>query len=313
MPDAPAITVGITTRNRPEALVRCLDSLALLGPLVADVVVVDDAGDVDLGPVLDRVAPAVRARLLHIRQEGGLGYIVARNTIVRRAATPYVLLLDDDAYVIDAGGIGRAVALLEAEPRMAAVGCAQAEADGSPWPAGMQPAAVGHPSVVTAYIGFAHLVRRSVFVALGGYREAFHFYGEEKDYCLRVLEAGYAVAYLPDTRVAHVPDRAGRDPARYLRAVVRNDCLFALYNEPWMMALVSVPVRLRRYLVMRRHAGVRDPGGLGWIAREIVRALPRVWHERAPVRWRTIRQWRRLHRAPRAIAPVAEAPARLCA
>ena len=40
------------------------------------------------------------------------------------------------------------------------------------------------PCYVPSFIGFAHLVRREVFVAIGGYRESFEFYGEEKDFCL---------------------------------------------------------------------------------------------------------------------------------
>jgi hypothetical protein len=42
---------------------------------------------------------------------------------------------------------------------------------------------------VASFIGFAHLVRRDVFLALGGYREDFVYLGEEKEFCLRLLDA----------------------------------------------------------------------------------------------------------------------------
>lgn len=290
------LTVGIATRNRPQSLVRCLNSLALIADLVGEVIIVDDSSDPPVGPVLGQVSEIVAGKIRLVEQHGTQGYIVARNTMVRLAANDCVFLLDDDAYVIDANAVREAVDVFQRHPTVGAVACAQAEADGSPWPAGMQPSPVAYVCYVAAYIGFAHLLRRSVFLALGGYQESFRFYGEEKDYCLRLLDAGYDVVYLPDARVAHVPDPSGRSETRYLRYVIRNDCLSALYNEPLPMMLFSVPVRLARYLAMRRHGDVHDPGGLRWIAGELVKALPRVWRGRKPMRWSSIRRWRRLSR-----------------
>jgi GT2 family glycosyltransferase len=300
------LTVGIATRNRPQSLVRCLNSIALIDDLVGEVIVVDDSSDAPVGPALRTVSSAIAGKMRLVEQSGAQGYIVARNAMVRLAANDCVFMLDDDAYVIDGMAIRQAVDVFRRHPAVGAVACAQAEADGSPWPAGMQPSRVAYVCYVAAYIGFAHLLRRSVFLDLGGYQESFRFYGEEKDYCLRLLDAGYDVVYLPDARVAHVPDPSGRSETRYLRYVVRNDCLSALYNEPLPMLLLSVPVRLLRYLAMRRHGHVNDPGGLRWIAGELVKALPGVWRGRRPMRWASIRRWRRLSRdCPRFVSSAA--------
>ena len=148
----------------------------------------------------------------------------------------------------------------------------------------MQPSPVDYRCYVPAYIGCAALLRRSAFVKLGGYQESFHFYGEEKDYCLRLLDAGYDVVYLPDARVAHVPDPAGRSDSRYLRYVIRNDCLSALYNEPLPMAVITAPIRLARYAAMHRHSGDDDPGGLRWIVGELIAAMPAVWRDRRAIK-----------------------------
>jgi GT2 family glycosyltransferase len=291
-PTPSPITVGIVTRNRPESLARCLASLSILGDRLVDAIVVDDAGTVPLDAAM-ACAPAGRARL--IRQEGNRGPIAARNTIMREARTETVLLLDDDAALLPGGNLDAALRVFEAHPRIGSVACAMAEVDGSAWHASMQPAPVEYTCYVTAYIGFAHLVRRSVFLGLGGYREAFYFYGEEKDLCLRMLDAGFDVVYTPQARVIHTPDPSGRNRARYVRYAIRNDCLFALYNEPWPMAIVSVPIRLSRYFRMIR--GIDDPGGFRWILSELWRALPGVRAGRRPVTWATVRQWRRLGRS----------------
>ena len=159
----------------------------------------------------------------------------------------------------------------------------------------MQPASACEAVYVPAFIGFAHLLRRETFLALGGYRERLVFYGEEKDFCVRALDAGHRTVYLPDAVVGHVPDPGGRSASRYVRFVIRNDCLYSLYNEPWPLAAISLPVRLWRY---RRMNGTnRDAGGFRWIASELARALGDIARERRPVSWATIREWRRLARA----------------
>jgi GT2 family glycosyltransferase len=292
------ISVGIATRNRRGSLLRCLASLSLVDDLIDEVIVVDDTSDEPLGDLAAEAPPAIAPKLRVIVQTGRQGPIVARNTTVRLARNECVLLMDDDAYVIDAPGIRRGVDVFRRHREIGAVAFAQAEADGAAWPAPMQPATATGACYVPAYIGFAHLLRRSVFLELGGYLEPLHFYGEEKDYCLRLLDAGYAVVYVPDARVAHVPDRSGRSDSRYLRYVIRNDCLSALYNEPLPLPLATVPLRLMRYTSMRRHGRVDDPGGLWWILRELMEALPLAWRNRRPVAWRTFVRWRKLRTSP---------------
>jgi GT2 family glycosyltransferase len=290
----PLVTLGVVTKNRPDSLRECLASLALLGQSLAEIVVVDDTSDV---PVADALAPmpaSVTGKLRLIRQNHHEGYIVARNRIVREASTDFVLLLDDDAWLLDAGGVLDGMALLAAQPRVGAVAFAMAATDGSPWPLKMQPAPVEYPCYVPCFIGFAHLLRRDIFLQLGGYRESFHFYGEEKDYCLRLLDAGLDVVYMPLARVVHAADIAGRSHSKYIRHTIRNDCLGALYNEPFPLPFVSVPIRLRRYVQMR--GSNADPGGLLWIIKDLARKLPSVLRERRPVRWATLRRWRRLRR-----------------
>ena len=230
-----------------------------------------------------------------IRDDGQLGHIGGRNRMVREAATPYVLLLDDDAVVFSAAAIESGIKVLESDAAVAAVAFAQAEQDGSPWPEAMQPGRGERPARVSAYIGFAHLLRRDAFVHLGGYRENLVFYGEEKDYCIRVLAAGMRVVYLPGALVGHLPDPAGRSATRYVRFVIRNDCLYSLYNEPWPMVAVSLPLRFWRYRRMKAQTGA-ESGGVRWILGELRRELPDVWRHRRPVSWATVREWRRLAR-----------------
>ncbi|MGH9312872.1 MAG: glycosyltransferase family 2 protein [Vicinamibacterales bacterium] len=291
------LTVGITTRNRPKALAACLASLDPIADLIDDVLVFDDASE---PPATTASAPAPLVdRVTVLRDAAAPGYIVGRNRLLERAAGSLVLLLDDDTRILDRDSIAAALDVMRRDASIAAVGFAQANADGRPWPSAMQPASVAYPCLVASFIGFAHLLRRDVFVAVGGYRASFGYYGEEKEFCLRLLDAGFSVAYLPDARVAHLADPATRNAVRYLRYVVRNDCLGALYNDPLTRLAWTLPARLALYFRMRRAWKIADRGGLFWIVRELVAGLADVRRHRRPVKRSTLRRWREL----RASAP----------
>ena len=215
---------------------------------------------------------------------------------MRHATTSEVLLLDDDTTLLDAETIRQGLRLMDRDTAIAAVGFAMAAPDGSLLPSGMQASPAPYVCYVPSYIGFAHLIRRSAFLQVGLYRELFQRHGEEKECCLRLMDAGYDVVFMPDPPIVHHVDPAGRNFKRYLRTVIRNDCLGALYNEPLPMPLVSIPIRLARYLAMRRAAGVDDPGGLLWIIGQLITHFPEVIRARRPVKWATLRRWRRLRR-----------------
>ncbi len=290
------LTVGVTTRNRPESLGRCLKSLIAIAPELAEVIVIDDASDPPVEPSV-RLLIGDRLPIRFVRQETNLGYIVARNRIATLAQTDQVLLLDDDTQILEPAAIWAAAKILTADPSLAAIAFAQAEADGRPWPCGAQPAPADYPCYTPSYIGFAHLIRRAVFLSLGGYRESFHFYGEEKEYCLRALDAGYHIAFLPACRIAHLPDPSGRDPLKYFRYYTRNDCLAAMYTLPWLAAVARITVRVLFYhRALRMHMGIEDLNGRWWLLRELRAAWPDVLRHRRAVRWRTLWEWRRVRR-----------------
>ena len=148
-----------------------------------------------------------------IRDDRAPGNIVGRNRLVREASAPSVLLMDDDAALVSADPIERALRLLETDRQLGAIAFAQCAADGTRWDEGMQPGRSDVSCILPAFIGFAHMLRRDVFTTIGGYRESFVYYGEEKELCLRLIEAGYRTLYLPDALVIHEPDPVGSQPA----------------------------------------------------------------------------------------------------
>ncbi len=295
MSEANRVSVGIASRGRPESLARCVASLAAIDDILDEVIIVDDGSPEPLEPrVRSALSPREQAKLRVLRFDSGQGLAAARSEAVFQARSPFVLNLDDDTVLLSGDAIRRARQTMDGDPALLAVAFAQAEADGKPWPAGAQPAPVAHSCYVASFIGFAHLVRREAFIALGGFRRQLNINGEERELCLRALDAGWHVVYLPEARIAHLTDPAGRDARRYLHLTVRNGVLASIYNDPLLLLAVRVPMRLRAYFQMRRGWKVHDPGGfrliLGWIGRDLREALA----QRHAVRWATIREWRRL-------------------
>ena len=296
MTGAARLTIGITTRNRPEALQRCLRSLAVVAHLSPEVLVFDDASAT---PVSDQIGAwdlPVAVRVL--RDDSAPAYIVGRNRMVREASASAVFLMDDDAAVFGAEALEAALRVLDADRQIGAVAFAQCELGGERWDEGMQPSRSRAACYVASFIGFAHLLRREVFMAVGGYRNSFVFYGEEKEFCLRLIDAGYRTVYLPDALVIHQPDQAGRSQQRYLRYVTRNDCLATLYNEPLHRLAWLLPARFALYFRMRRAWKTDDPWGWAWIVAELWRNAGAVYRERKPVSPATVALWKRLRKTP---------------
>jgi GT2 family glycosyltransferase len=299
---APALTVGITTRNRPDDLLRCLLSLEQLSPLSYEVIVVDDASDVPAGEQLaTKLPPAISQRLRILRQEKNEGLIVARNLIAREGRAPYVLSLDDDAFLLDRAAVSAALEVLENDATVAVVALAQTNALGVPHDPAIQPAPVNYPCVVPTFFGYGHLMRRRLFLSMGGYRELFTFFHEEKELCKRLLDANWKVVFLPHARVAHVFSPHARGKLIHVRYGARNGCLDAVYNEPWWLMCCTVPFRLLQYHRQERY--FRDflksdePPGFGWVVSELVRQIPKAWKDRQPLRYQTYRRWRSLRKS----------------
>ncbi|HKO97116.1 MAG TPA: glycosyltransferase [Pyrinomonadaceae bacterium] len=289
------ITVGISTRDRFESLVRCVESIRLISDLVEEVIVVDDCSNVPVEPELrQRLGQNFPVRLRVVRHDVNYGPIVARNTLAQIASQEFLLSLDDDAVLLERQGILTGLKLLSSDKSIGAIAFAQANESGEPWPKLAQPGPVDYRCYVSAYIGFAVLIRRDTFLSLGGYRSLFYYYGEEKEYCLRMLEAGVRVVYLPEALVAHIPDPSGRSAQKYLRYVIRNDCLGAIYNHPFPLVLGYVASRFYAYFSMKRNMKLEDPGGFAWIVKELFSNFPRLRKERVPLSWSTFRKWKQI-------------------
>lgn len=93
------ISVIIPTRNRSEDLIRCISAVANQHTLPKEVIIVDD-GDLDCDIISEIHETLPSSVSLYITESDGMpGTSTARNTGVRNASCPIVLILDDDAII----------------------------------------------------------------------------------------------------------------------------------------------------------------------------------------------------------------------
>ena len=225
------MTVVIATRNRRERLLCTLDRLAELPERPAVVVV--DNGSRD-GVVTAARRHPIAATVIELGENRGAA---ARNTGTKAAGSEYVAFSDDDSWW-QAGALTRAAALLDGHPTLAVIAarvlvgpqrrldptCAVMAAS----PLDRDDALPG-PSVL-GFVACAAVVRRSAFLATGGFERRLGIGGEEELLAIDLAARGDRLAYVDDVVAIHEPAHAVR-PGRD-RATLRNSLLVAWLRRP---------------------------------------------------------------------------------
>jgi glycosyltransferase involved in cell wall biosynthesis len=214
------IAVVIPTRDRPGPLRRCLDALAAQTALEdLEVIVVDD-GSKDPEAVANVVREHTFARL--IRQLPS-GPAAARNAGVATAQAECICLTDDDcepdalwterlAGAIDAGAEVVAGATTMGDPSSALSAASEVIVDAPAM--GTASSAEGLSFAPTNNIA----CRREILLAVPFDESYPAAAGEDRDWCARLLAAGYVLRSEPEAALTHRPPMT---IATFLRQQVR--------------------------------------------------------------------------------------------
>jgi GT2 family glycosyltransferase len=209
------LSVSLVNTNSRELLLACLESLRGTD---AEIVVLDNASE-------DGSADAVRARFPEVRliaQDFRAGFGANHNTVIRATSRRYVYVLNEDTTSED-WGFERIVSLLDAQPRVGALGPRLVYPNGS-----LQDSAWRFPTPLVTALGLVTLgkagvkqskghtlrsvdwvtgaalvLRREALDEVGLFDEGFFLYSEEVDLQLRLRRAGWDIRFLPDVTVVH--------------------------------------------------------------------------------------------------------------
>jgi GT2 family glycosyltransferase len=237
----PRLSILIPAFNELDHTVACLLAIGTDPPaLPFEVVLADDAST---DPAMQRLADI--ANLIVVRQPQNIGFVRNCNAAYARCRGEYVLLLNNDAQPLP-GAIDRLVAVLEAEPAVAAAGPKLLYPNGRLQEAGCYIRPNGESEMVglfadpaeggycrdrdVTYCSGAALLLRRAAVGETLFDEAFApAYCEDADLCLRLIAAGHRVRYVHEAMAVHwlsvSTNRQSQD--RKLRHIARNQAALA--------------------------------------------------------------------------------------
>ena len=255
------LSICILTWNQPDLLPRCVAScLAEIQRerIAAEIIVIDNASPDGSPQKVANLSPLVRL----IRNEENLGFSKANNIAIRMSQGRYVLILNDDTE-FRPGSLGLLLRVMDADPRIGAVGPKFLNPDGSlqrsnapkrlPRLRGMVSELLNLDFVLEKFPltrdlltnrrdpewggeaeqidGACFLARRQALDAVGLFDERFYFLFEDSDLCYRLEKAGWRVWYSPEAQVVHYGAASFKKVARSRRSAMYFEGLIRYFRK----------------------------------------------------------------------------------
>lgn len=240
------IDVIIPIYNAYEDVVRCVESVLRHTAADCRIVLIDDCStDERIGAFLANLASQADARIVLLKNTSNTGFVGTANRGMSLSRNDVVLLNSDT--IVTAGWLTKLRRCANSDTLIGTITPFSNNAEVCSFPLfcqnnpleGVDIEAVNHameavaipsyPEIPTA-VGFCMYVRRALLDKIGLF-DAETFgpgYGEENDFCMRAIDAGYRNVLCDDTFVAHVGSRSFSVKTEALKA--RNSqLLFAKY------------------------------------------------------------------------------------
>jgi GT2 family glycosyltransferase len=222
MSASPDLSVVVVTHDGRDLALETLRSARAASEGIAVEWFVVDNGSSDGTP------EAIESELPDVRlfRRGNVGFAAGNNVALGHTSGRYVLLLNPDV-AIRRGTLAELVRALDARPTVGAASVIQRGADGAlqssvrrfptatrqlgealfagRWTGEGVAAddAYGREMPADWLVGAFLVVRREALDVVGGLDERFFLYSEEKDWCMRIGQAGFEVRHLPTMEVTH--------------------------------------------------------------------------------------------------------------
>lgn len=232
LPKRPDLSIIIVNWNTCDLLHNCLSSIYSKSCATEFTTYVVDNGS------SDGSADMVRAdfpQIILIENSNNVGFSRANNQAIAASATPNVLLLNSDT-VINPDVLPETLRLLHSDPSIGALGCTLVGADGvaqesyhfhfphGPTVGGANHT-IGKELIQCAHVWGAYLmVKREVIDQVGMLDDTFFMFFEDLDWCWRMHNAGWKIAFAPNYSITHVcrASCSQVDPVEHKRRLIKG-------------------------------------------------------------------------------------------
>jgi GT2 family glycosyltransferase len=245
------LSIIILNYNTKETTAVCLESVlkSEYGNYKYEIFLVDNASTDNS---IDFIKSKIKSdKLKFIKNSVNIGFSAGNNKGIRQAKGEHILLLNSDI-ILGKNTIIKQLQFIKENPEYAVLTCKLELVNGkmdpachrgfpTPWNSfcyfsklekffGRIKFFGGYHQVwkdinkyheVDVISGAFFLVKKEVLDKVGLFDEGFFMYGEDIDLCLRIRQAGYKIAFNPETTALHLKGESGKN-ARIQNSEVRN-------------------------------------------------------------------------------------------
>ncbi len=224
------LSVIIVSYNVRTFLENALNSIQkAMQNITGEVFVVDNASDDGSVEMVQKIFPFVNI----IANKSNIGFAAANNIALKKASGNYIAIINPDT-VVQEDTFTSLIGFLDGNPTIGLAGCKILNSDGSlqlacrrsiptPWSAFTKTIGLSHIFPKTKLFGKYNLtyldpdktyeveavsgsfmfLRKTVYDQVGGLDETFFMYGEDLDWCYRILRSGWKIFYFSKTQIIH--------------------------------------------------------------------------------------------------------------
>ncbi|MGE5683197.1 MAG: glycosyltransferase [Bacillota bacterium] len=224
------LSIIIVNFNVKEFLQNLLNSIQRSSPQTSkEIIVIDNASDDGSVEIIKEKYPYVKL----IANKKNLGFGAANNMGLEMAKGEYILLINPDT-IVQEDTFDKLIKFFERTPEAGLAGCKVLNSDGTlqlacrrsfpgPWTSFCKVTGLStlfpksrifakynltyldenQTHEVDAISGAFMMMKREVYLSVGGFDPQFFMYGEDLDLCYRIQKAGFKVYYVHETQIIH--------------------------------------------------------------------------------------------------------------
>lgn len=235
--EEPKVLIGITTKNRSQRLIECVESLRLLNYPNLSVRVFCD-GCTDNTVVALTKYPEIEV----IVNAESIGLKRARNTLMSARDFKYFVTLDDDTFFLHASTLTKCINFLEKNEN---IGILSFDIRDIKYKNSDTLSTKVKPFQISEFIGCGNIIKVDVINNCGFYNEVILPYGaEEQELSINCLKKKYLIYYFPGAILIHNEEKNNRSYSRQWKSTVNNVLYISAIYYPKYIWPFLLPIKI---------------------------------------------------------------------